>query len=237
MQFLQGRLAYFSLYGATLILVVLYLGLLGWLFPFKYRIRLAVLWPRFASIFWLRVAAGIKLDISGIENLPDEPFIAVSNHQSEWETLYLAYLLCPSSIVMKESLLKIPVYGWGQRLLKPIAIDRSSPKASIKAILSNGATRIEEGNNLLIFPEGTRVDAGEIKRYTRTAFKLAAQTETPIIPIVHNSGDHWVKKGFKPGTIKIRVGKPIYPKNQDSDALLKEAEGWSKNTYNSFYKK
>lgn len=235
MRFLQSRAVYFSIYGLTLIIVVLYLGLLGWIFPYKYRVKLAVLWPAFVGKTWLRIATGIKLDVKGLENIPKTPFIAVSNHQSEWETLFLASLLCPASIVMKESLLKIPVYGWGQSLLKPIAIDRSSPKASIRAILKTGAMRLKEGNNLLIFPEGTRVDAGDIKRYTRTAFKLAAETNTPILPMVHNSGEFWLKKGFKRGTIRLVIGKPIVPNEQPSNDLVKQVESWSKETFDRFY--
>jgi len=207
MQFLQGRVTYLSLYGATMILVVLYLGLLGWLFPFKLRVKLAALWPKFSSTFWLRIATGVNVEVRGQENLPKTPFIAVSNHQSEWETLYLAHAIRPASIVMKESLLKIPVYGWGQSLLKPIGIDRSSPKASIKAILKKGEIRLKEGCNLLIFPEGTRVQAGEIKRYTRTAFKLATQTNTPIIPIVHNSGDHWLTRNHQNRNRQARLSR------------------------------
>ena len=233
--FLQGRFTYYSLYVLTLIMVVIYLMTLGWLTPFRLRVRIATLWPALMGSTWLRIGAGIKIDVQGRENLPkDTPVIAVCNHQSEWETLYLARLLCPASVVMKESLLKIPVYGWGQRLLRPIAIDRSSPKASIRSILSEGAKRIREGNNVLIFPEGTRVESGSVRKYARTAFKLAVETGAPVVPIVHNSGDFWIDKSFNKGTIQIVIGEVVKPADIKAAALASQVEDWSKQVYSSF---
>lgn len=233
MGFLQGRFTYYSMYVVTLILVVLYLMTLGWFTPFHLRARIATLWPALMGSTWLRIGAGIKINVHGKENLPkDASYIAVCNHQSEWETLYLARLLCPASVVMKESLLRIPVYGWGQRQLRPIAIDRGSPKASIRSILAKGAERLKEGSNVLIFPEGTRVEPGSVRKYTRTAFKLAVETGTPIVPIVCNSGDFWIKKAFKQGTIQMVIGEAINPEGLKAEELGKQVEEWSKQIYN-----
>jgi len=233
--FLQGRFTYYCMYVVSLILVVLYLITLGWFTPFHLRARIATLWPALMGSTWLRIGAGIKTNVQGKENLPkDRPYIAVCNHQSEWETLYLARLLCPASVVMKESLLKIPVYGWGQRLLRPIAIDRGSPRASIRSILTRGAERLREGSNVLIFPEGTRVEPGSVRKYTRTAFKLATETGTPIVPIVCNSGDFWVKGVFKKGIIQMVIGEPVSPEGMKAEELARNVEEWSKETYNAF---
>lgn len=231
MRFIQGRKLYFTGYGITLIFVVLFLLLIGWAMPYERRMRIATLWPRLMATSWLKWGAGIRVEVQGRENLIQKPFVAVCNHQSEWETLFLASLLCPASIVMKEALLRIPVYGWGQRCLKPIAIDRSSPRAAIRAINSQGITRINEGINVLIFPEGTRVNPGEIKKYARTAFKLAIDTGVPLLPIVHNSGTFWRKKDFVKGTIKIVIGDPINTRSgQSAEQLAAEVEGWSRTT-------
>lgn len=231
MSFIQGRALYFAGYGLTLIFVVLFLLLIGWAMPYERRMRVASLWPRFMATSWLRWAAGVNVEVTVHSDLPNKPFVAVCNHQSEWETLYLASLLCPSAIVMKEALLRIPVYGWGQRFLKPIAIDRGSPRAAIRAIVSQGTTRIEEGINVLIFPEGTRVNAGEIKKYARTAFKLASDNQVPLVPIVHNSGVYWGKKGFVKGTIKIVIGEALDANTGlSADQMTIAVENWSRET-------
>lgn len=235
MGFLQGRFTYYCVYVITLVPTVLYLITLGWFTPFHLRTRIASLWPALMGNTWLRLGAGIKIDVRGKKNLPEGiPYIAVCNHQSEWETLYLARLLRPASVVMKESLLRIPVYGWGQRLLRPIAIDRGSPKASIRSILSKGAERLKEGSNVLIFPEGTRVEPGSVRKYTRTAFKLAVDTGTPVVPIVCNSGDFWIKKAFNKGTIQMVIGEPVNPEGMKADELARQIEEWSKEIYSTF---
>ena len=231
MAFIQGRTLYFAGYGLTLIFVVLFLLLIGWAVPYERRMRVASLWPKFMATSWLRLATGVKIEVIGQNKLPNKPFVAVCNHQSEWETLFLASLLCPSAIVMKEALLRIPVYGWGQRFLKPIAIDRGSPRAAIRAIVSQGKTRLEEGINVLIFPEGTRVNAGEIKKYARTAFKLAIDNQVPLVPIVHNSGTIWGKKKFVRGTIKIVIGDSLGKNtSQSADQMTTEVERWTRET-------
>ena len=233
MRLLQGRFSYYSIYIATLVAIVAYLLLFAWLTPYRVRMRIASLWPGFMAGTWLRIGGGVRVQVSGNTDLPKTPFIAVCNHQSEWETLYLARLLCPASVVMKESLLRIPVYGWGQRLTRPIAIDRSSPKASIRAILEQGAKRLGAGSNVLIFPEGTRVEAGNINKYGRAAFKLAAETGVPVIPMVHNSGNYWLTSGFKKGTIQLVIGDPIQTEGITAEELTKRVESWSHNIFAS----
>lgn len=232
MSFLQGRTLYFAGYGLTLVLVVLFLLLIGWAMPYERRMRVATIWPRIMATSWLKWSTGISVEVYGKEKLVDKPFVAVCNHQSEWETLFLASLLCPSAIVMKEALLRIPVYGWGQRYLKPIAIDRGSPRTAIRAIISQGTTRLNEGINVLIFPEGTRVKAGEIKKYARTAFKLAQDNQVPLIPIVHNSGTYWQKDRFVGGgTIKIVIGDALdISPDRSAEQMAAEVEGWTRKT-------
>ncbi len=234
MQSALNRGLYFAVYGLTLVLTFCALLLVGWAMPYRVRQQLATLWPWFMSTSWLKLATGIRVRLAGQDNVPGGPYVAVCNHQSEWETLYLARLLCPASIVMKESLLRIPIYGWGQRLFRPIAIDRSSPRASIKAILTQGKQCLAGGSNVLIFPEGTRVAPGSVRKYGRTAFKLAVREGVPLVPVVQNSGDFWLKKTFRPGTIEVVIGTPIYPQGLSADELCSQVENWSRHTYAGF---
>ena len=222
---------YFGLYFATMVLTGLFLLTIGALLPYRLRMRIATLWPALMSGPGLRWAAGIRVEVTGRENLPTGPCIAVCNHQSEWETLYLARLLCPASIVMKESLLRIPVYGWGQRLTHAIGIDRSAPRVAMHAVLSKGAARLQAGSNVLIFPEGTRVAPGALRKYARAAFQLAVQSGAPLLPMVQNSGECWRKSEFRPGTIRLHIGKPIDPQGLQADELNRQVEEWSRGAY------
>lgn len=193
----------------------------------------ATLWGEFCGRIWLRWGAGIKLVIEGEENIPDSgPYVILANHQSEWETLFLPRVTRPASIVVKKSLTKIPFYGWALSLAHSIAVDRSSPKGSIRQILKQGEKRILEGSNVLIFAEGTRVPPNTIGKYTKTGSKLAIQAGAPVLPIVHNSGDCWSpKRWFKPGEIALRIGPSISSDGKNAAELTKEVEQWARENY------
>ena len=230
---LYRRWTYYALYIPSLLVLALYMCTLGVVTPYRQRMKLATLWGAFCGRTWLRWSAGIKLNIEGLEHVPDsEPYIMLANHQSEWETLFLPRIACPAAAVVKDSLINIPVYGWALRLARPIAVDRSSPKASIRQILNQGTERIKEGSNVLIFAESTRVEPYTIGKYTKTGSKLAIQANAPILPVVHNAGDCWSpKRWFRPGTIQLRIGPIIRPDGKSAAELTEELERWARANY------
>lgn len=204
--------------------------LIGPLLPF--RARFAVLAGiNFFYLFWLRVTCGVKVQIEGRENLPKEgAFVTLSNHQSEWETMFLHVLIRPQVIVLKKELLKIPFFGWALSLLKPIALDRSQRRGALKQLLTQGKARLLQGIPVTIFPQGTRVPVGKLGRFNKGGAMLAASAGVPVVPIVHNAGIFWPGKGFikKPGTIIVRIGKPMQPPegNGAVEALHEKSIGW-----------
>ena len=230
---LYRRWTYYALYIPSLLVLALYMCTLGVVTPYRQRMKLATLWGAFCGRTWLRWSAGIKLNIEGLEHVPDsEPYIMLANHQSEWETLFLPRIACPAAAVVKDSLINIPVYGWALRLARPIAVDRSSPKASIRQILNQGTERIKEGSNVLIFAESTRVEPYTIGKYTKTGSKLAIQANAPILPVVHNAGDCWSpKRWLRPGTIQLRIGPIIRPDGKSAAELTEELERWARANY------
>lgn len=174
------------------------------------RFRIGII---FASIYvnLLWITCGINYEIDGKELLPiDEPYIATPNHQSFWENFAMQLFVRKHSLIIKKELLDIPVFGWGIRIGKPIAVDRNF-NMSIKQILKEGMSRLKNGMSLVIFPEGTRVKPGKNIPLKPSAAKLAMMAEVPIAIIVLNSGNYW-PKGFwliKPGTIKVKVVEVI----------------------------
>lgn len=207
---------------------------IGMLMPFRWRMGMATLWNQFASVYLLRWTCGVKLDIQGIENIPqDRPFMVVSNHQSEWETYYLGRLLRPVCMVIKKELLNIPVFGWAMRAARHIPVDRSLRHASIDQIIKQGKERIADNCNVLIFPEATRMPAGQMKKYSRTAAKLAAETGVVLLPVVHDAGYCWSRSGeMRPGTIHLRIGPAISTQGRTADEVAIEAEQWSTKNFN-----
>ncbi|MEX2367274.1 MAG: 1-acyl-sn-glycerol-3-phosphate acyltransferase, partial [Pseudohongiellaceae bacterium] len=98
------------------------------------RYRFFTLWNRFVML-WLRIACGIRFQVTGIDNIPPAPYVVLSNHQSPWETIYFYILFQPVCAILKKELLSIPFFGWGMRLLQPIAIDRSKKRFARNQLL------------------------------------------------------------------------------------------------------
>ncbi|MEC8483658.1 MAG: lysophospholipid acyltransferase family protein, partial [Pseudomonadota bacterium] len=132
-------------------------------------------------LFLFRVVVGVKIEVIGRENLPakNQPVVLAANHQSEWETYLLQVLKTPISTVLKQELLSIPFFGWGLKMVQPIAIDRSKRAGALKQILKQGKERIQAGRSVLIFPEGTRTIPGKERDFNKGAAMLAASAKTP----------------------------------------------------------
>ena len=121
----------------------------------KRRFAFVTLVTRFIT-WWLRITCKINVNVKGYENIiTDQTYIVMCNHQSAWETFFLQTLFSPLSTVLKEELMRIPLFGRALRFLKPIAINRSQRFKAFKQLISQGKDRLKEGISVLIFPEGT----------------------------------------------------------------------------------
>jgi 1-acyl-sn-glycerol-3-phosphate acyltransferase len=205
------------------------------LLPRRGRYLLATFWCH-VILTWLKLTCGVNYEVSGKANLPDFPVVALSNHQSSWETIYFYTLLYPVSPIIKRELTNIPFWGWAIRLLKPIAINRSKPREAGKSLLVQRVARIKEGNSVIVFPEGTRSRPDQVKRFSRGGAKLAVAAQTAILPLAHNAGRCWPPRGFikYPGTIQVSIGEVIPATGKSADELAIEAESWIRQQVREF---
>ena len=196
------------------------------------RLKLFSQWPKFAN-WLLHLSCGIKVEIIGKENLPNEPCVIVSNHQGQWETYSMQYLFHPMCTLLKKELLYIPLWGWAMKMLNPIAINRNKPKEAILQTLEEGSDRLKKGMYVLLFPEGTRVKAGRVGKYARSSFELAKRNDVMVLPLCHNSGDCWPAHKFikKPGKITLIIGEPFYV--EDSKQSASDVKEWVEKKLNS----
>ena len=225
-QVVRSVVFYAGYFAALLVIGVLFLPIAPFL-PLAGRYRLLNLYNYFL-MFWFRIACGVRYDIQGAHHLPDGPCVIHANHQSEWETVFLQVMKPPVCTVLKRELLRLPIFGWGLRLLHPISLDRSKPARAIKQVLSQGVSRLNTGLSVLIFPEGTRVEPGERRRYNKSGSVVACRAGVPVIPVAHNAGErwpgrHWVKR---PGVLRVRIGEPIETAGRTSDEVLADVEAW-----------
>ncbi|MGB8339714.1 MAG: lysophospholipid acyltransferase family protein [Burkholderiales bacterium] len=201
--------------------------------PFTKRsapFRLAKLWTQMA-IFSLRWICGIKEEIRGAENVPSTPTIVMAKHQSSWETVFFVTYFPEHTWVIKQELVRVPFFGWGIAMLTPVAIDRSAGKDSLQQVVEQGAKRLEEGLWMMIWPEGHRIAPDKKGRYKIGGAWLAAQTNTPILPVAHNAGTYWPRHWFwkTPGTITMSIGPLIHPNGREPSEILTEVETWIEN--------
>lgn len=226
MNVLRSVIFYIGYFGAMLLIGVLCLPIAPFL-PLSGRYRLLNLYNHFLMV-WFRVACGVRYEIEGRENLPSGPCVIQANHQCEWETVFLQVMKPPVCTVLKQELLRFPIFGWALRLLHPIALDRSRPARAMKQVLTQGVTRLQGGLSVLIFPEGTRVEPGVRKRYNKSGSVIACRAGVPVLPVAHNAGErwpgrHWVKR---PGVLRVRIGAPITTDGKTSDNVNAEVEAW-----------
>ncbi len=179
-------------------------------------------------LWWSRVACGIRYQLEGAEHIPAQPCVVLSNHESAWETYYLATLFVPQSTVLKKELLSIPVFGWALRRLHPIAIDRQRPTHALKQLVQQGKTRLENGSWVMIFPEGTRVRPGKTAKFNKGGALLAHQAGVPILPVAHTAGVCWPAGSVTkyPGLIRVRIGPLITGEGLSRDEMHERAEQW-----------
>lgn len=170
-----------------------------------------------ASWFWARIwsntiflllrgLCGIRIVIEGQEHQPDHACVVVAKHQSAAETVAMPMLVPPYTWILKRELFNIPFFGWALALMGTIGIRRGSPREAIKQVIGDGSAKLSQGYWVVIFPEGTRSAVGTTGNYQPGGVILAQKAEAGILPMAHNAGALWPKRGFikKPGTITFR---------------------------------
>lgn len=198
-------------------------------FPLPFRMRYGFIsqWARIV-LWWLKLTCRLDFTVEGKEHLPPGPAVVLCKHQSAWETLALQQILPPQVWLLKRELLWIPFFGWGLAMLEPIAIDRSESRKALKQLVEQGKQRLAAGRWVVIFPEGTRVAPGQHKPFNVGGAKLAHDAGFPVVPIVHNAGDYWPRRGFikRPGTIRLVIGPTIDVADKSAKQINDAAEKW-----------
>ena len=239
MLWFRGLLFTVVMYGAALVLSATEL-LIFWA-PHRWKWAVAVAWAN-VCLWAGRVICGLDVSTEGSENIPAEPAVFLIKHTTALETYWQIAALPPSAWVLKRELLYLPVFGWALGLvMKSIAIDRSAGSSAVKQVISQGKERIAGGTSVCIFPEGTRMPPGETRRYGVSGAALARATGCPIVPVAHNAGDFWPKRGMAktPGKIRFCIGPPIEPGDRDPRETNLIAQEWVENKMNeisSLYK-
>ena len=171
---------------------------------------------RRAENFWawtLMKLGGIKLEITGRENLPkNETVVYMPNHQSDidWPIIFMAipgqYLF-----LAKKELFNVPVFGAYMRIQKYIPIERDSIRKSFKTYKDIVAL-IGSGNSIVIYPEGTRSHSKELQKFKSFSFAFLQDARVRVVPVAIDGSIDIQKKGSHliwPGRVKVTILPPI----------------------------
>jgi len=157
---------------------------------------------------------GVRVVIENPEAIdPNAPQILAANHSSWFDVLALAgHLPGRYCFVAKKEVRKIPFLGYTIERCGHIYIDRSDHQKAL-ASLQAARARLENSRpTVIMFPEGTRSETGELQRFKKGAFVLALQTGADIIPAAIAGSRDVMKKHsllVHSGRIVVRLGEPI----------------------------
>ena len=166
--------------------------------------KIAALWSRLICRW-----NGIRVEVTGAENiLTDRPQIFIANHQGYYDIFALAgYLAVQLRWVSKAALFRVPFMGWAMSAADYIPVERNNRKQSYQAFL-NTLEAIKAGSSVVVFPEGTRSEDGNVGAFKKGSQLLAHRAGVPIIPVTIIGTRNIIRKGsmiIRPGPVRMII--------------------------------
>lgn len=179
-------------------------------------------WSR--HLLWL---ADAHVEVSGLENIPDEGVLYFFNHTSFFDIL-VTHACIPRSFRYgaKIELFKIPFFGAAMRRAEALPIARHD-RASVLKVYEKAVARVRNGESFFLAPEGTRQSEPEIGPFKSGPFIFAINAQAPIVPVVLVGVNEIMRKGSllvnykKPHKVSMHILKPVSTKG----VTLSEREG------------
>ncbi|BBK34278.1 1-acyl-sn-glycerol-3-phosphate acyltransferase [Stella humosa] len=196
----------------------------------------ALLLPRGATVavyrFWSGGVAvlaaaivGIRSRWIGLDQAPRGPVLYAAKHQSAWDTITMPGRLDEPAVVLKQELLRIPIYGGFVRRWGAIPVDRKAGASALRTMVADAKAAAAAGRSILIYPQGTRVAPGVSAPYQPGIAALYSQLGLPVVPVALNSGLYWGRRSFfkRAGTITVEL-LPAIPPGLDRREFLRRLE-------------
>jgi len=157
--------------------------------------------------------SGIKVEVEGLTNIdPSKSYVYMSNHRSNFDIpVLLGCLPIQFRWLAKAELFKIPIFGRAMSGAGYVKIDRSNRVSAFKSI-DQVAAKMKNGVSVMIFPEGTRSEDGDVKPFKKGGFVMAVDTGAPIVPVILRGTRSIMAKGswrINPGDVTLSIEKPI----------------------------
>jgi 1-acyl-sn-glycerol-3-phosphate acyltransferase len=165
-------------------------------------------------IFRFIEKTGARFHLSGMENIVREsgPVLFIGNHMSTLETMILPCIISPIkevTFVVKESLVKHPLFGDVMRSRNPIVVGRTDARKDFEAVMNGGMERLSKGISIIIFPQSTRSIAFKPEDFNSLGVKLARKAGVSIVPVALKT-DYWGNGKMVKELGPIDISKQIY---------------------------
>lgn len=166
------------------------------------------------DILHLLEDVGVHISITGLDEFRKVagPCVVIGNHMSMMETVVLPVMvqpLKPVTFVIKESLLKYPVFQHVMRSRDPVAVSRTNPRQDLKIVLEEGEKRLRQGISIIVFPQTTRTESFEPSQMSSIGVKLAKRAGVPIIPLALKT-DAWMNGKILKDFGRIDAAKAVH---------------------------
>ena len=157
--------------------------------PWRYTLLMPIFWTS-GTLKLLKWICGINVRVEGLQNLPKQNgYIVASKHQSAMETNFFHNIIPNTFYVFKKELMWIPFAGLYAIKTGCLPIDRQGGGITLRNMLKDAQKRFQNGQNMIIFPEGTRTPPGQetTKPYSPGIALLYDHCQIPVVPVVLNS--------------------------------------------------
>ena len=143
----------------------------------------------------LRIILSTKIIIKGKENIiKNEKFFIASSHQSMFETFYLQTIFNSPIFILKNELLKIPIFGWYLKKIGSISVNRDKISRENLGFIEKIKDSINNSNRpILIFPQATRVHPDDRVPFKKGVGRIYEELNIKCQPLAINSGRVWQK--------------------------------------------
>ncbi len=178
----------------------------------------------------LFIVTSSKVEVKGLENIPlntGKGYLFVGNHKSAMDIPLLAkYIPFPIAFIAKASLKKVPFISQVMILMDCLFLQREDVRQAVE-IIKAGVIKLQRGESLVIFPEGTRSRGEALLPFKQGSLKLAEKSNSPIIPFaLKGTEDLYGKNGFKVKSARIQLSfaAPIYLDTLNDEDKKKSAQ-------------
>ena len=145
----------------------------------------------------LNIFLQTKIIVKGKTNIiKNEKFFIACSHQSMFETFYLQTIFNSPIFILKQELIKIPIFGWYLKKIGSISINRNKVSKDNLGLIDKIKDSINNSQRpLIIFPQGTRVLPNEKATFKKGVGRIYDELKINCQPVAINSGNVWPKSG------------------------------------------